>query len=316
MRRRALCIFLGLFLVNGLLAQRPIDIAGKVENPIGLRLVHYYDASNQLTYQEILDQPFAPSQDRILNFGYNTGADWLSFSLHNTGGEELHQVLRINKPILDTLELYFEENGQLRKEMTGALVIKDREYEHSTSNYFRIKVSPNDTVKYHLKVVGMHSKQLAIYVTSDYEYAKYEQNSTIIMGFYLGVLIIITVYSLFLGFGIRDPLYLLYALSNFGSLVATLTLRGFFTGYIFNNQPELSLLFVPINITSFSVLSSFFCIRMINIKQYSKVAYYMFYAVVVFGILAVVYPYTLHELGHPSTFKLLSYGTMFSPSLR
>lgn len=297
--------------ISGLVAQDPIDVAMPIDNPIGLHLVHFYDPISQLGFDEIRDKEFVPCEDQILNFGYNTGADWLKFTLTNSGEKQLDRILRINKPILDTLELYYWQEGALQKEMTGALVIKDQQFRHTTSNYFSISIPPDDTISYYLKVVGMHSKQLAIFITTDYEYAEYEQNSTLVVGFYLGALIIITVYSLFLGIGIRDPLYFWYVLSNFGSLVATLTLKGFFTAYIFNNQPEISLLFVPINIASFGVLSSFFCVRMISIKEYSKLAYYTFYAVVVFSVIAVLYPYISHKMGYPATFSWLSYSTMF-----
>ncbi len=310
MKRIAIILSTVLF-VSSLAAQDPIDVASPVNNPIGSRLTHFYDPANQLTFDDVQEKEFAPCEDRILNFGYNDGADWLKLTLTNSSENQLDRILRINKPILDTLELYYRHDGVLKKEMTGALVIKDQVYRHSTSNYFRISIPSKDTITYHLKVVGMHSKQLAIYVTSDYEYAEYEQNSTLIGGFYLGALIIITVYSLFLGIGIKDPLYFLYVLSNFGSLVATLTLKGFFTAYVFNNQPEFSLLFVPVNIASFGILSSFFCVRMISIKEYSKVAYYTFYAVVVFSVIAVLYPYIAHKLGYSANFRWLSYSTMF-----
>lgn len=308
--KRIAIILSTVLFVNHLAAQDPIDVALPADNPIGSHLMHFYDPTNQLTFDEVAQNEFSPCEAEILNFGYNNGADWLKLTLVNSGENQLERILRINKPILDTLELYHWQEGELLKEMTGALVIKEQEFKHSTSNYFSISILPKDTIDYYMKVVGMHSKQLAMYITTESEYAEYEQNSTLIAGFYLGALIIITVYSLFLGIGIKDPLYFLYVLSNFGSLVATLTLKGFFTAYIFNNQPELSLFFVPLNIASFGVLSSFFCVRMISIKEYSKVAYYTFYAVVVFSVVAVFYPYITHKLGYSANFRWLSYSTM------
>lgn len=272
---------------------------------------HFYDPSNQLGFKEIQSQSFTPCNDRILNFGYNNGADWLKFTIINSGKDKLSKVIRVNKPIIDTLELYYLLDSVVIKEMAGALVKNDLNYSQGTSHYFELELAPMDTIECYMKVVGMHSKQLAIYIAPAREHAQYEQVSTIVIGFYLGALIIITAYSLFLGFGIKDPLYLLYALSNFGSLVATLTLKGFFTGYIFYNQPELSMFFVPANIASFSVLSTFFCIRMINIKKYSKVAYYMFYVVIAFSLVAVFCPYFMHKMGYLVTFRMMSYATMF-----
>ncbi|MEO9806444.1 MAG: 7TM diverse intracellular signaling domain-containing protein [Reichenbachiella sp.] len=310
MLRLALVIYMVLQCAIELAAQSILDIVRPVETPIGLHFSHFYDPLNELDYGEVQNREFEVCESEILNFGYNIGADWLAFTFANSSNKDVSRILRINKPILDTLVLYHSSEGVVEKEMTGALVAREQEFKHSTSNYFRIQVAAQDTVKYYLKIVSMHSKQLAIYVTSDYEHAEYEQASTITIGFYLGALIIITAYSLFLGFGINDPLYLLYALSNFGSLIATLTLKGFFTGYVFNNQPELSLFFVPVNIASFSILSSFFCIRFINIREYSKLAYYMFYAVVGYGLFAILFPYVLHTVGYPSTFKMLSYATL------
>lgn len=290
--------------------QTVIDVEKKVEGPIGLSMEHYYDPDHKLPFSAIQETRFVLCKSAIPSYGYNTGADWLKFKLTNTGSREVFPILRIKKPILDSLELFWIEGGQLKREITGALVVNEQEYKNSTSNYFRINLHPGDTTEYYLKVVSMHSKQLSVHIDNDYSFATYEKNVTITIGFYFGALLIITLYNLFIGLGIKDPIHLLYALSNLGSLLSTLTLKGFFSAYVFNNHPDLAMPMIALNIIAFSLLSPLFCIKMVNIRSYSKVAYWMFIGVMVFGIVAVFYPYFMKLAGHQVTYLLLSIGSI------
>ncbi|MEO9806437.1 MAG: 7TM diverse intracellular signaling domain-containing protein [Reichenbachiella sp.] len=291
-------------------SQEIIDVGEEViENPIGQRTTHFYDSSRGMGYQEIKGKTFIALDARVPNFGYNTGADWLKFTLFNSSEQVVEKILRIDKPIIDSLELYYESNGVMKRQITGAMVLKSQKYEHSKSNYFQIALSARDTITYFLRVTGMHSKQVSIHVNNDYEYSTYEQGVTLTIGFYFGALLIITLYNLFLGLTVKDPLYLFYALSNLGALLATLALKGFFTGYIFPNNPEAILIVVPVCIISFTLFSSCFCIRMVSIRKYSALTYYLFIGVIVFGVIAVVYPYSMTQMGFHSTYMPLSIGT-------
>lgn len=304
-----LSFFLFSFCVQSILGQNIIDVSDKINSSIGKKITHFYDESRKIKIDEISDSSFVQLDDEVPNFGYNTGADWIKMKFTNSSTQELDRILRINKSIIDSIQLYHYKNGMLHEDVVGGLVNTNPSYKHSKSNYFHLKFLPKDTTTYYMRVVSMHSKQLAIHIETDNEYVLYEQNTTLAIGFYLGALLLITLYNLFLGLSIRDPVYLLYACSNLGALLATLALKGFFTGYLFYDKPLMSLVLIPVFIISFSIGSSFFCIKMVEIRKYSPVVFYLFIGVIVFNLYAVASPLLSVALGNVVTFKLLSIGT-------
>lgn len=290
--------------------QVPIDVgAGPVEKPIGYQTAHYYDATRNQDILEVINEDFSLSNSLIPSFGYNTGADWLRFELKNSINSPVERIIRINKAIIDTLELYHFSGDQLLTDITGSMVKKPENQQYTKSNYFKITLQAGETKTFYLKAVGMHSKQLAVFIDDYQSFINYESNLNILLGFYLGALLIITLYNLFLGFTIKDSLYFIYAASNLGILIASLTLKGFVTGYIIPNSPNLALILVPIFIIGFTLISSFMCFRMVNIKRYSKAVYYSFFGVMTFAVLAVVVPLIKTIGGATTTFSMLSYGT-------
>ena len=301
-------VFFFLCILNSA-GQNIIDVANEIKSPIGRNVSHFFDASRQVKIDGIANKKFIQIENDVPNFGYNTGADWIKITCTNSSDKDQERILRIDKSLIDTIQLFYYENGVLHEETIGSLVKTIPSYEHSKSNYFHITFLPKDTTTYYLRVVSMHSKQLAIHIDTEKQYVLHEQNTTLAIGFYMGALLLITLYNLFLGLSIKDPVYLLYACSNLGALLATLALKGFFTGYVFYDSPGMSLVIIPIFIISFSIGSSFFCIKMVEIKKYSLVTYYLFIAVIAFNIYAVVSPLIFTAMGSVVTFKFLSIGT-------
>ena len=144
-KTQLLLLLFALFIQSSL-AQAVVDVSEDHDAAIGKSISHFHDASKQLKFKDVVDNVFHKLDDDVPNFGYNTGADWLKIVLTNSSTKEIERIIRINKPIIDTIQLYSIENGILKENIVGSLVNTNPSYEHCKSNYFHITLSTEDTV--------------------------------------------------------------------------------------------------------------------------------------------------------------------------
>lgn len=277
--------------------------------PIGRYMKHYYDPDKKDDIESIQSVDFEDSKKDILNFGYNTGADWLKFLLYNPENHAVKKIVRINKPILDSLELLYYIDGKLITQIDGSLVVDNRPFKRIKANYFSVDLPPGTTITCFLRATGMHSKQISAFINTEFDLMGYDNLVTIIIWFYLGALSFITLHNLFLGSRIKDTIFILFALSNLSTTLGTLTLKGFFSTYIFLNMVQVNLVIQPLFIMSVSVFTSLLCMEMVNARKTNKILYYMFWGVIVYAILAAIVPLVMYSLGYQTSFRHLSIAT-------
>ncbi len=307
---KLLIIFNLAFLTFSGFSQQPIDVnAIDPNHHIGGYMSHFYDANRKLDFEDITDIHFNKLKEGIPNFGYNTGTDWLKFTLYNSDSLAVNKVIRINKPLLDSITLYYYQDGIIKKYYEGYMVKDYRDFNCCKSNYFALQLPPNTTQTYYLKINSLHSKQLSVYINDYLSLFKYENLITNTIWYYIGTLLTITLYNVFLGFRSKRKVFNLFALSNLGSLLIILALKGFFASSLFQSQLQLRLILQPISIISFSVFSSLLCMEMMNIKKSSGITYYMFLAVICYALFAAFYPIFMNVYGNITDFRHLSGST-------
>ncbi|MEN9942978.1 MAG: hypothetical protein RLZZ91_979, partial [Bacteroidota bacterium] len=203
------------------------------------------------------------------------------------------KVLHIANPIIDNVEVYQITKDSIFHQSSGEKIsLGFREFNIS-GNAVSIQKSSDNIVEYYLKVSS--SDQLLIPLSieetgcllNDYE------NIDLIFAIYLGIILSMFIYNLFVFFSVRDYVYLLYIFYIFTVGYTQLVLFGFSSKYIFNFSGSLNVALGSIVPGLSGLATIFFAQNFIRTAQYSprinralnffKLLYFVAIGLAIFG---------------------------------
>jgi len=239
--RLIFCFLVVFFCKHGFSAQAdsPIIISpfdGGVE--LTNRVFYFVDAKNNMSLNDAVEvNGWQSSEANSLNFGYNTNAHWLKFSLKASAGtHELKQLLVINYPVLDSIDVYFRSDSAVWTEIhTGdCYPFSSREYVY---RYFVIPftISSAVTTEFYIRVRTQSSAQIPLKLWNETAFTQHINKENYVLGIYYGIILVMLLYNLFIFFSVREKSYLYYLcfILFFGLFQATI--NGFTYEYLWGD---------------------------------------------------------------------------------
>ena len=199
------------------------------------------DSAGISSVEEIMSlNKFVKTNDRIPIYPNNIKSAWFRFSVQNNSNSST-LFLNIAYPNLSRVSLYKadKEKVTLMGE-EGNEVISTQHIAGSPNIIFNLHSNPGSSQQYLLHV---YSKHPIIVPATILTYDALHQSinlQTIIMGLYLGVLIVMFLYNLFLYFATKDISYLFYIIYIFFLAFAQTTLAGYEYRYLWPQYPALN----------------------------------------------------------------------------
>lgn len=185
------------------------------------------------------------------NFGFSSGGYWLRGSVANTTDIDQVLLLAVKYPLIDQLEIYHLQSGELLK----AIKLGDLKpfYEReipSRSFVTELVFQAGSTSELYFYLRTNSSAQLPASLWDKDEYYIEEINQTIGFGLYFGFIIIMVAYNLFLYIATREFSYVYYVLyvSVFGIFQASMS--GHAYQYLWPNSPGWNNVSVPLGAVS------------------------------------------------------------------
>ncbi len=262
-----------------------------------MKVEWFSDETRNITLEEAPSLNYQPLENGLLKVGYSRNIEWLKITIDKPDLSSRDLLVCFSKNITDSITFYFSENGTLNSYISGLHVADSDNKLDGSAIYFPVAVQKPETV-FFARIVSSYSKQMSIELMDYHERERIERNDELVKGIYIGALLIITLYNIFLGFSIRDKLYYHYALANVSTMISILAIRG----SLGNILPDAYVQYNPIFQSSvhafWAVLSVNFSIRLLNIRKFSKVGYYLLIGSSAFMVLNIfIYNFTL--LIHP-----------------
>jgi len=226
-KKIALLIFI---LLRTLYAEATIDtkdISNKHDN---FEIYYYEDFNDDLKYDEIKDTIFKNSIQNRFSLGYIHHPVWFKINIYNSSKKDQNYILALHEVFYDEVFLFYEYGGFLIQKKSGVQVdLSEREINNPNA-HFKITLPAERTTTFYIKARPFFGTfgQFFIY---DYSfYNNHIQKEDFFYTFYLGSILAISFYNLFLFFYLRNRAYLYY----FGySLCFGLWTGGFFGGIAF-----------------------------------------------------------------------------------
>jgi diguanylate cyclase len=224
-----------------------VAIDGQSEGvAIGRALAIYKDEHGKVGRDEILNGKvvFAgPSlAEETPNFGLTRAVYWFQTRLVNTTHATQRLILEIDYAMLDEVDFYtVDEAGRISSsERTGSMrPFVGRTIPHRNF-LFPIELEGAQSARLLIRVRSSVGMQLPARLWSQQAFIAHDQSSAILQGVYIGFMIVMLLYNLFLYFSVRDRTYLLYGAMVAGQLWFQCGLHGFSSQWLWPSNPILN----------------------------------------------------------------------------
>lgn len=162
-------------------------------------------------------------KDEALNLGFQFGYFWFRVDFSNPSSKSIEKLLNVSYPLLDVVDFYeIKNNKVINRSLQGNQVpFSNRIYEHRNFLY-PITLEPGESLSMYMHIRGSAALQIPISIW-DYKYFwQKDQWALGIQAIYVGLMLIMMCYHLFLAWGTRAKIYLLYV-GILGSILTFLT---------------------------------------------------------------------------------------------
>ena len=196
--------------VFDLKAQNILELKNhKTENYIGKYLQTFSDETDSLNFTEAITSTlFSQSTSDVPNLGISNHPSWIRFTLMNETDANKF-IVRLALATIDYVDYYaIYEDGRIDSVKTGdCRTLKNREL-NRPDFIFQLNLNKNKKVKILFKLKGGEQVQAPIFIGEETSILKSLYFEDILTGIYLGVILVMILYNLFVFFSTKDKNYL------------------------------------------------------------------------------------------------------------
>ena len=206
----------------------------------------------------------------VFNRGFSDGSFWLKVEIPP---EPANRVMEIGYPLLDEVSVYWVLNGELiQTHHTGdTLPFSSRPIHHR--NFVFLVPSNTEPVTAFVRVKTLGSVQIPLEVIPSAEFLANEQLSYGWQTMFLGIIVAMALYNLFLFVIVRHSTYLWYVLTVVFTGLVQLNFNGLLFQWLWPDAPGINRYFA-IPVICFALFSAIiFAIRFLHIRHYSLKSY-------------------------------------------
>jgi two-component system, NtrC family, sensor kinase len=242
-------IFLFLFFVlfffhENTKAQGVINLTeSTLSKSLGTQIDFFIDTTSAYNESTILNcKSFKKSKLSVPVLLFPKYTIWARFTLSNSL-EDSTFFLGLNYSYISQLWLYkIDSNNRLTLiNYTGNIKAFDSRLVNDVNFTFPFKILPFEKQTYYFKVISKHPIELPISVSDNKGENASSFQQHFIVGVYLGIIVSILLYNLFLSFSTRDRSYLVYCVYLFFLGFAQITYGGWSFQYIWPSFPAINL---------------------------------------------------------------------------
>ncbi|MDE3254018.1 MAG: GHKL domain-containing protein, partial [Bacteroidota bacterium] len=237
---------------------------------LGSHLSILLDTTNRFTPSTITEAAgFIPSKSRIPVFPVVKGSIWLRFTLINQIADHA-LYLDLQYANISELEFYHvKDTGLVLLQKTGNDLPFDKAKQVSPYYICNVPLFKGETGSYYIRISSKHQVLLPLFVENRISLDNSIGLQELVIGIYMGIMLAIFLYNLFLYFSTKDISYLIYILYLFFLTVAQVTLAGFAFKYIWPDYPVINDYALPISSALAGISGIAFAIFFLRTRFYT-----------------------------------------------
>ncbi len=197
----------------------------------------FNDLTNKLELQEVrIKSDFEFKSEATPNLGISSSTHWIRFKIKNES-DNPRLLLRLEYPIIDEIEFYSPNKDSLfSKTISGELAgFKSREIDNQNYLYY-LDLEKGETKEYFMKIRS--GEQIQLPLTLGVPKNIYEDLITkdLVFGLYIGIILVMAIYNLFIYITVRDRSYLYYVSYIIFVGLTQVVLQGYGFKYLWPNN--------------------------------------------------------------------------------
>jgi signal transduction histidine kinase len=219
-------------------AGQHITITQSNENiSIGNNISFLEDASNQLSFEEVAhSKNFKAVESDVPNFGISNSSFWLKTIIKNES-DKTSFLLQVSQPGLDEVDIYYNYNNKLIHYQSGEYLPFNYRQFFDANYIFDYKIEQDSTKEIFIKVKARDNVQVPIFIgTTDRIFESNKIKDTL-AGIYIGLMLVMLIYNLFIYITVRDKSYLLYVIYIAAVILTQAQVQGYTFQYLYPNSP-------------------------------------------------------------------------------
>lgn len=252
----------------------------------------YQDTTKNLSLPEILNLDSSglfKAIDPVTILAYTDDISWIKVEVTNPTEESYHLFLRYKKALTHLVHFYEIGRDGVRESISGYSIPDSDKEVISNSICFPVVLLPNSVNTYFMQVSSPYSKEVDISLIKRKQLDNDERNYNLFAGAVIFALIVISLYNMFLGIGLKDSMYFHFVITNIGDTLSTAAMLGVMP-HVFPFLPfATSPLFNAGSIGLFGALSANFVIHFLKLKQHHKVWYWILVFVIAVELFAILH---------------------------
>ncbi|MEE9355457.1 MAG: EAL domain-containing protein [Methylococcaceae bacterium] len=247
---------------------------------LGPNLSYLEDHQGKLSIDMIRSSSFTEQWQRntrkVPAFGFTSSVYWFAVELENRNTIPIQELLELSYPLLDSVGLYLERKGQIVEQFhTGdQQLFANRPIEHRHF-LFPVHLEEKDSLTLYLRIQTNGAMQIPLVLWNERAFWKANQSALILQGVYFGIMLVMTVYNLFIYTVVRDRSYIYYVLFVGCFAVFQFTLHGFSYHYFWPNHPWFNQKILLFSVVTALMVGGLFTINLLGLKQQSFKLYWL-----------------------------------------
>ena len=200
------------------------------------------DETNTLTFDDVLNsKDFKLSTENVPNLGISKSTHWVRFSIKNEL-KNRRLLLQLQYPIIDEIEFYKPTvDHQYEKIISGELVpFENREINNQNFLYY-LDIPEGETHTYYFKLRSGEQIQVPLLIGAQKPIFEDLIQKDLVFGLYIGIILVMAIYNLFVYFSVRDRSYLYYVAYIVFVGLTQAVLQGYGFKYLWPNSTWLVL---------------------------------------------------------------------------
>ncbi|MCE3226551.1 MAG: pgtB [Bacteroidetes bacterium] len=168
----------------------------------------FEDESGSLSVTDVLSRQFKVNEKVTPNLGVSASVFWLKFSVRNVNEENM--FLKLAYPNLDEVELY-EVTSEIHLLSSTGKNEKFFERNHNDPGYiFDLNLKKEMSGTYLMKIRSGGQIMAPLYIGNEKAVLESTRRENLFVGIYIGLILIMFLYNIFIYFTVKDRVYLYY----------------------------------------------------------------------------------------------------------
>ena len=242
-----------------------------------LRLPHETDI-----HQAMNASGYMALHKEVPNLGINSYSVWLKFQIYNNSAYR-SMILRLAYPLLDEVALYVTDSGRVTRLYEPSFFSQARMH---PAYLFDLNLPPGTRNTYYLRIKSAEQIIVPISVTHPAGVLQAMSRESLVVGIYMGIILIMVAYNFFLYLSIRDRSYIYYVIYIFFMGLTQAGIEGYFPAR-FNAHIKSTQLFACLS----GIAALLFSLRYLQVKRYLPRARFLFLFFISVFVLSFFMPF-------------------------